>query len=254
MENPERARLPRKRVIYYALRPSWMWPDGTDRAEPEELGVEKEEKKDIVDYWVWDHYIIPFTLYMYLRSITLAWLIDILWEVFEHSMFRVVGIVRGWDYDNPDEWPDSFRPESKDNSILIDPFTGFLGIITAWLMVNGFDIPPLRGLHPMRVDAETVIQILIICVVGMESGAGFKRLYFYGLAEMGIVTLMNLLWNDNSFSNTWPWLVTMFVTIVATSIPGFVPRNAPFPLREPLLYVTAAAGILWIVYGTLWIT
>jgi len=238
---------PFRRLIHFLMSLAFPWCVKPQRGHYADGTV-----RPLLDYWVWDHFIIPFTLYMYFRSWVMAWLIDLLWEVVERGIFFVIGWWNGWSVDRPEEWPDTFKPETWFNSWYIDPLTGLAGILLCKLAVDAFDLPPLFPGGPIALVWpcwQMVVQLLIIALVGMASGTGFWQLYFFAALEAGTVVLIQVFWNDIATKTLWVWLGVMAASVAGVSLARFVPRQCGPWLQNPLF--TLAIGIvpLYIAFG-----
>lgn len=239
--------VPFGRVLHWLLSLvfPWFFP-------PQRARYSDGTPRPLLDYWTWDHFMIPFVLYLYFRSWVTSWLVDLMWEIFEQLLFSAVGWWMGWRMAHGSDWPDTFKPESRVNSLVKDPFTGLAGILLAKLAVVAFDLPPLRSDAPVALtwpDWQSVVQLLIIAVSGMSSGTGFWQLYFFGALEAGVVVLIQLVWNDVAMKTVWVWLGVMAATVFGTSLARFVPRALGPTLQDPFTTLAIPVAGLYIAFG-----
>ena len=237
----KRQRADRRRVIWNRARHLWKY--GPHRAPVAEEGAEKPAP---VDYWVWDHWMAPFWLYYFLRSVFIAAFIDWFWEVVERGSYILLGYFLKLDPEHPETWPDSFRPESAFNSIINDMLNGLHGILYCKAFVWALAIPRVRGLLPYTTDAETVAQLLFIIVAGAMSGMGIKELYFFGLLENMVFIFISHFWNHNAARYIYPTVGVSLYALVAASLGNQVP---PY---QPIFTLSMAIVLLWpftILYG-----
>lgn len=173
-------------------------------------------------------YAMPFVIFL---SMIVAWFLDFLWELLEEIGFDIV--IYFFPLASFSNW---FGRETRTNSVVIDPLTGFFGIIaaTCTIMISGY-----QPQFPLW-SANFWVQMIVLLVVLMASGCSLFALGLCSLIECACIFLIYYVWFQANWLFVTLWCTSLLIMAVVVSLGSRQMHNTWF--SEPL-YSFISIGI-----------
>lgn len=185
-------------------------------------------------------YAMPFVI---LFSMITAWFLDFLWELIEQSVFIVT-----ISYFPLSNFARGFGPETRTNSVVIDPATGFFGIFAATCTIVVTDYLPQFSMW----SVEFWVQFILLLFILQSSGKDLWHLAIATACECVAIVLLYYVWFGAHWLFVLLWTVCL-VAVAACVALGCGKFNHQF-IREPLYSFISLVVPLHFLYAVVCFT